>query len=444
MTASPTCAAAARPAPAVPTTGQAARRWWRAAWIWFVLAALLVLVALPSILRQDPDARPLGTDSARPDGARAVARVLAEHGVTLHPAASLPQALALAADHPEAPVLFHDPAGYLPAEGLERFAGAVGPERRVLVEPGLSVLDALASGVSQGGLVPDDGPLTAGQQCRWSAAIEAQTVAAGGRSYRTQAAGQGCFPVPGTGDGPSGAAHAVVTTAEGTVVLGHRDMVANAGADDEGHAVLSLWTLGRGADVVWYLPSLADVPVDGGAPTPDRLLPDWVRPAGVWLLVCLLVLLLWQGRRHGPLAVEPLPVIVPASETAVGRARLYERSGQYPAAARALRAATLVRLGSALRLGPAAPVGAIVEAVSRVTGRDAGRVGSALDVDDVGSGRDLLAAATALQRLEDEVHRSLQATGTARGTPATNPGAAPDDAVDAAADAPPDADERTP
>jgi hypothetical protein len=437
-------AAPARPAPAVPTTGQAARRWWRGAWIWFVLAALLVLVALPSVLRQDPDARPLGTDSARPDGGRAVARVLAEHGGAVHPAASLPQALALAAEHPEAPVLFYDPAGYLPEEGLEQLAGAVGPGRRVLVEPGLPVLHVLAPGVSQAGLVPEGGPLTSGPQCRWPAAVEARSVTAGGRSYRTREAGQECFPVPGTGDGPSGPAHAVVATAEGTVVLGHRDMVANAGAGNEGHAVLSLWTLGRAQDVVWYLPSLADVPVDGETPGLDRLLPDWVRPAGVWLMVCLLVLLLWRGRRHGPLAVEPLPVIVPASETAVGRARLYERSGQHLAAARALRSATLVRLASALRLGPAAPVGAVVAAVSRVTGLGAGSVGSALEVDDVGSGRDLVAAARALQDLEDEVHRSLQATGAARTTTATLPGSAPDATPDAAADAPPDADERTP
>ncbi|MGD6979683.1 MULTISPECIES: DUF4350 domain-containing protein [Citricoccus] len=432
-------AAALHTAPAVPDTGQAVRRWWRAARIWFVLAALLVLVALPSILRQDPGARPLGTDSARPEGGRAVARVLDQHGIAVHPAASLPEALALAADHPGAPVLFHDPAGHLPAEALEQLAEAVGPERRVLVEPGLTVLQGLAPGVSQGGVVPEGAPLPAGQQCRWPAALEARSVSAGGRSYRTGPSGQQCFPVPGTGAGPSGAAYAVVTTAEGTVVLGHRDMVANAGAADEGHAVLSLWTLGRDTDVIWYLPSLADVPVDGGPPTLDRLLPDWVRPAGLWLVLCLFVLLLWRGRRHGPLAVEPLPVIVPASETAVGRARLYERSGQYAAAARALRSATVVRLASALRLGPAAPVGAVVAAASRASGLDAGRVGSALDVDDVGSGRALVAAAAALQDLEDEVHRGLQATGTARdGTSATT------DTAAAAADTPSDADPRTP
>ncbi|MCY1159242.1 MAG: hypothetical protein MOP51_2267 [Citricoccus sp.] len=429
-------AATVHPAPAVPDTGRAVRRWWRAAWIWFVLAALLVLVALPSILRQDPGARPLGTDSARPEGGRAVARVLAQHGIAVHPAASLPEALALAAEHPGAPVLFHDPAGHLPAEGLGQFAEGVGPGRRVLVEPGLPVLQALAPGVSQGGVVPEGAPLPAGQQCHWPAAVEARSVSAGGRSYRTGPSGQECFPVPGTDAGPSGAAHAVVTTAEGTVVLGHRDMVANAGAADEGHAVLSLWTLGRGTDVIWYLPSLADVPVDGGTPTLDRLLPDWVRPAGLWLGVCLLVLLLWRGRRHGPLAVEPLPVIVPASETAVGRARLYEHSGQYPAAARTLRSATLVRLASALRLGPSAPVGAVVTAASRASGLDAGRVGSALDVDDVGSGRDLVAAAAALQDLEDEVHRGLQATGTAPDKTPT--------ATDTAADTPSDTDLRTP
>lgn len=416
----PSAPVATTPRPAVPSGAAAARRWWRRAWIWFALAALLVLIALPSILRQDPVSRPLGPDSARPDGGRAVARVLSGHGITVHPATSLPEALSLAAEHPEAPVLFHDPAGYLPAEGLERLATEVSPRRRVLVEPTPDILRALAPGVEQDGQVPQGDPLAAGEQCRWPAGLEARSVTAGGWAYRAPQDAFRCFPAPvadpeGT-DGPettgdAGAVHAAVVTSDGTTVLGHRGMLANAGAGEEGHPVLSLWTLGRAQDVVWYLPSLADVPADGGTPTPDRLLPGWVRPAGAWAVVCLVVLMLWRGRRHGPLAVEPLPVIVPASETAVGRARLYERSGQYRAAARTLRSATLTRLTAALRLGPGAPVEAVVAAVSRATGHPPGGVATALEVDDVGSGRALVAVARALQDLEDRVHQALESTG---------------------------------
>ena len=49
---------------------------------------------------------------------------------------------------------------------------------------------------------------------------------------------------------------------------------------------------------------------------------------------------LWRGRRFGPLAVEPLPVVVRASEATRGRARLYRRARAYGRATAALRAAS--------------------------------------------------------------------------------------------------------
>jgi hypothetical protein len=410
----------ARPAgatgpPAVPGTGRAVALWWRRAWIWCVLAGVLLLVALPSMLRQGPDSRQLAPDAAQPQGARAVVRVLQAHGVTVHPADSLGEALALAAEHPEAPVLVHDPARHLPANGLEKLAAAVAPERRVLVEPDFTALGSLAPGVSQAGQVPEGDPLAAGSGCTLQLGREAASVVAEGRSYRVDDGGRACFPVPGTANGSTDAAHALVETADGTLVIGNHRVLANGGADLEGHPVLSLWSLGRSSDVVWYLPGLDDLALDPAPPTLDELLPGWVRPAGIWLLVCLVVLLFWRGRRHGPLAVEPLPVVVPASETAVGRARLYERTGQHAAAARALRSATLVRLSRMLRLGHGASVDAVVSAAAGAIGREPSRVSAALDVEHVSAARDLVAAAGALQDLEDAVHRALApGTGTDR------------------------------
>jgi hypothetical protein len=100
-------------------------------------------------------------------------------------------------------------------------------------------------------------------------------------------------------------------------------------------------------------------------------------------------------------------VIVPASETAVGRARLYERTGQHGAAARALRSATLLRLSRVLRLGHGASVEALVSAAARTTGREPLQVASVLDVSHVATGRDLVAAGRALLDLEDAVHAAL-------------------------------------
>ncbi|NUL46356.1 hypothetical protein F7P69_14295 [Cellulosimicrobium funkei] len=393
--------------PAVPGTGQALSRWLRKAWIWFVLAALLLLVALPSMLRQNPDTRQLSPSSPAPNGGQAVVRVLQAQGITVHPAESLEEALTLANQHPQATVLFHDASDHLPAAGLDRLSEEIAPERRVLVEPGFQALGALAPAVSQAGQVPDGDPLVSGPGCGLAMGQEAQSVMASGRAYRGAGA-QACFPVPGTASGSTTeAAHAVLETTDGTVVIGQRGVFANESADDEGHSALALWSLGQSSDVVWYLPGLADVAIEPGPPTIDQLLPDWVRPAGIWLLLCLAVLMLWRGRRHGPLAVEPLPVIVPASETAVGRARLYERSGQHGSAARALRSGTLVRLSRVLRLGHGASVEAVVTAAARTTGQDAIQVAAVLDVSHVTTARELVAAGRTLLDLEDAVHAAL-------------------------------------
>ncbi|MGM7668845.1 DUF4350 domain-containing protein [Microbacterium sp. A93] len=406
--------------PEIPTTGRALAHWWRKAWIWFVLTALLLLVAVPSMLRQTPDDRLLSPDSASPQGALAVVRVLQDHGITVHPATSLHEAVALADEHPEASVLFHDAADHLPAAGLDELAAAVEADRRVLVEPDFAVLQHLAPSVAQAGQVPDGDRLASGDRCRLPMGREARSIPAAGRAYRAPDA-EACFPVPGTGEGPSGPAHTVLQTADGTLVFGDHGIFANESADTEGHPVLSLWSLGRSADVVWYLPGLQDAAVDQGPPTTEQLLPDWVRPAGIWLIICLVVLMLWRGRRHGPLAVEPLPVVVPASEAAVGRARLYERFGHHDAAARSLRSATLVRLSRTLRLGHGASVQAVVSAVARVTGRDPSRVAADLDVAQVGTSRDLVAAGRRLQGLEEAVQAALTTDPTPPGPKTPDP-----------------------
>src|SRR5690606_41722785 len=55
------------------------------------------------------------------------------------------------------------------------------------------------------------------------------------------------------------------------------------------------------------------------------------------LIVVVVLLAWWQGRRLGPLVTEPLPVVVRASETVEGRGRLYRSRRARDRAAEALR-----------------------------------------------------------------------------------------------------------
>ena len=112
------------------------------------------------------------------------------------------------------------------------------------------------------------------------------------------------------------------------------------------------------------------------------ILPGWVLPAVVQLLVAGLLLMLWRGRRLGPPVTEPLPVVVRAAEAVEGRARLYRRAQARDRAAKALRSGALARLVPRLGIesgagGEPAPE-AVVAAVAGRTGRADAEVHAAL------------------------------------------------------------------
>ncbi|BBE23352.1 hypothetical protein MN0502_22350 [Arthrobacter sp. MN05-02] len=138
---------------------------------------------------------------------------------------------------------------------------------------------------------------------------------------------------------------------------------------DEGHAALALGVLGSSPTLVWYEPTGADVVASGEGIDPLTLLPAWVDHLLVWLLACSVLAMLWRGRRLGPLAAEPLPVVVRAAETAEGRARLYQDSGSVAHATANLRAATLTRLARRLRVDRSATPVEVLDAASRQGGR---------------------------------------------------------------------------
>ncbi len=325
-----------------------------------VVVAVIILVNL--LPGQETDDRPLSPGNPAPQGARAVAEVLAAEGVEVVRADSFDDAVEELGDGP-ATLFLNDARQYLSATQVADLVDAA--DRAVLAAPGPRQLTALEEDFEVLGPLPldlgDPPPLAA--ECPDTDATAAGTLSATGTAYSGAVE---CFPTT-VGDATGGL---FVTSEDGAVaVLGAPSILSNGSVTDDGNAALALRALGSAPTLVWYEPTGADIVSSGEGIDPRTLLPPWVDPLLVWLLACTILAMVWRGRRLGPLAAEPLPVVVRAAETAEGRARLYQDSRSVAHAAANLRAATLSRMARRLRVDRSASPVDVLEAMSRHSGR---------------------------------------------------------------------------
>ncbi|SMH33475.1 protein of unknown function [Rathayibacter oskolensis] len=380
-----------------PTLGALLRR----GRVWVVLLSLvavgtLLLTVATGSTSLAPD---LDVDSAAPDGARAVAQVLRQQGVDVLRADTLDEAVESVDGGTT--ILVDDPSGVLDESQYARLAA----DAVVLVQPTGAALDALLPGVAFAGAPLEEGALVA--DCALPAAERAGSLPSGGSTYRVvEGDSTGCFP---TGDD----AFALVSGPSpdgGTVTaIGDADLLRNGTVDEAGRAALALGLLGGEDTLVWYRAGVDDL-TGAVDPDPADLAPGWVTPALLLLVCVFLASAVWRGRRFGPLAVEPLPVVVHASETARGRARLYARGATRVRALDALRIGTLHRVAAMLGLSPSAGVDEIVSASSDLLGRDPGAVRRLLVSDEPGDDGALVAASDELLRFESAVRAALAPT----------------------------------
>jgi hypothetical protein len=383
--------------PAEQTGFRARLRAWR---VWIIFALVLCLIVVLGILRSSDTGQPaLSPSNPAPEGAMAAARILAEQGVDVQSPGSFDEALKLLEDEgAEATLLLIDPSGFLGGDQLAELAGTA--RRTVLVEPGFEQLSALAPDIRSAGVVPGDSDGTALQAgCGVPDARAASSVDAGGLAYRAPVV---CFPAE-AGDGDAGI---YAADDDGAVVLGNAALLANETLASRGNAALTLRTLGSAPTLIWYQPTAADIPAAELPGDPRALLPSWVDPLLLWLLVVAVLAMFWRGRRLGPLAVEPLPVVVRSAETAEGRARLYQDGRASGRAAETLRAAALTRLAARLRLGPQATAESVVRAAARATGRTVDDVDRLLNSAPPEGDVELVRWSQDLQALEEEVTAS--------------------------------------
>ncbi|MEP6478876.1 MAG: DUF4350 domain-containing protein [Rhodoglobus sp.] len=368
-----------------PTVRHVARR--ALFWVAAAVVVLLLLLVTVLVIGSNQGGIRLSSTNPAPQGAEALATVLANHGVTVTATDSLKQTKA-AIDDPEHTTLFlYDDGVYLTDDQLVDAVALA--DTVVLVDPTFSELHAAAPEVAQAGAVT--GALDA--DCSLTAVKKAEVVSAGGFGYRVVDDSADALKCLGSGDRVYSLIQ-LQRDAGRLIVLGTTDALTNEFIKNDGNAALAINLLGENENLVWYIPTIADV--SDSTVTPADLTPAWVIPVLGLLMITALAAALWRGRRFGPLIVENLPVTVRASETMQGRARLYERGSARLRALDALRIGAIQRLAASVGLPRLATVDEVSVAVAAVTKRPVAEVRRVL-VDEA-PGND-----TALVRLSDEL-----------------------------------------
>ncbi|MDT0309981.1 DUF4350 domain-containing protein [Streptomyces sp. DSM 44917] len=334
-------------APAGTAVSPTARQLWRRGRGLLIALALLVVTGLLIALLTSGESAALHPRSAAQNGSRAVAELLAGHGVRTTLATTADEAARAAGPGTTLLIARPDALTDRARDTLARAAGAEGA-RTVLIAPAQDALDAFAPGVLAAAPAPAQ---EREPRCAEDAPRRAGSARLGGYRYAVppgQDTNAGCYPADGL---PT----LVTLPREGggaVVLMGTPEPLYNEHLDEDGNASLALQLLGAHAELVWYLPSGQDAP-EGGDGLLSLVDPGW-RWATLQLAIAAALAALWRGRRLGPVVPEALPVVVPAAETTEGHARLYHRAGARDRAAAALRAAARARLAPLVGLPPAA------------------------------------------------------------------------------------------
>ncbi|WP_082634141.1 DUF4350 domain-containing protein [Arthrobacter alpinus] len=402
------------------TAARRLNKWWRKYRFWIIGGAVFVLLSVVAFVMSNSGNRSLDAlaiNNPAPAGAQAAASVLENQGVAVTATKSLLETTdALAQNaYASSTVLFYDPRKILTPTQVSELAAAVEENgaKLVAITPGPLTLKNLSPEISSAGTTA--GSQLVDAQCENVDATAAGSIGGTGPdpALNTGPAkgplllykgAQTCF-TPNAKAGTASGGFLASNSAGDITALGFSGVVNNHNLDQAGNAALTFRLLGSKPNLLWYTSSLNDVPPAQTSPSFADLTPAWMFPASAWLMLVALVGVLWRGRRNGPLVAEPLPVIVKASETMAGRARLYQDARAVDTATRTLQHASLTRLARALRLGHSADPSVVVEAVAAATSRPSTHVHAILLGEPPHTEKDMLRIAAELAALEEEVAR---------------------------------------
>jgi hypothetical protein len=205
--------------------------------------------------------------------------------------------------------------------------------------------------------------------CRYGPAELAGAARLGGERYAGPVLAISCY------DGALLALPADSVPGSGPLtILGSGDFLTNEHLGEQGNAALAIGLLSSHPKLTWY----TGRPSGDGTKSLASLLPNSLKWAFLQLGIALLFVAGWRARRLGPVVTEPLPVVVRAAETVLGRARLYTTARARSSAASTLRNGSRARLATFIHLDPAAAPQVMIAAVAARTGTEPARVAGLL------------------------------------------------------------------
>jgi hypothetical protein len=378
---------------------------------WVLPLGLIALVAVGTVLivLLAPPAKTnpyLDPADSGPFGAQALADLLGERGQQVVKTYTMDQALGSLGPPGSSTLLVTSP-DLLTRSQRATLAGAHAD--LVLVAAGPATAQAVAPGLSVKNFQPAAFPGPPPPRCGLAAARLAGTAdlspgyTYAGAGARTVA----CYRMAGR------AALLLVTGGGRSVtLLGSGEPLTNTALAVHGNAALALNLLAARQRVVWLTPepplpaALPGAPGAGQRGAGPGLLPRGVHLLLWELLVAVVLAAVWRARRFGPLITERLPVVVRASETVEGHARLYQARRSRGRAAAALRDALLGRVLPALGMTAGSPSEAVTHALASRSRRSEAEIRMMIGGPAPATDADLVALAGNLDELEKEV-RSL-------------------------------------
>ncbi|MFC2620703.1 MAG: DUF4350 domain-containing protein, partial [Pauljensenia sp.] len=290
-----------------------------------VAFTMIILVAIALFPKAGYDDAPVGIRNKGVDGARALAQVLRDHGVSVREV-SVSQAASVD-DNTTLVVIFPSRMSNEVATALETRANVV----YVGLEEAYGSFAPYMDGLR--GTRTWKSSRTTGANCSSQAAQKAHSLTTSDYVVSgTSSQWELCFPI----DDSSYAYAERSEPGRFRALIPDSVRLRNRSITDEGNAALAINAIGRTPKVAWYSPTESDklTDVDQNIAQSPYIAPAFLMMIGAGLLAAAA-----RGRRLGPLTPERLPVEVPASETLIGKARLMRSRRAYDHAARALRSA---------------------------------------------------------------------------------------------------------
>lgn len=367
------------------------QRWRTARWVLLGLIAITAFAAVSAWLTTPRLGGRMDPRATSPTGAHALVALVRERGVEVIIADSVADVERAA--RPGTLMLLAQTYNARGGELMHRLAAA--PGDRLVVEPTVAAREALAPGirsVSDG--TPGDEP-----KCTLREANRAGVSRMDGSAVYDRVDNAPLTRCYG------GALVRYDDAGRTITVVGDSEFMTNAGLLKDGNAALAMNLVGTRDRVIWFAPQRIQGDATAGATITD-LIPDAV----TWVIaqLCLIVALVavWQGRRLGPLVAEDLPVVVRASETAEGRARLYRSTRSRGQAAAALRTAALQRLTPRLGMGTGASDDAVITALAACCRAEAAEVHRVLFGPGPETDAELVHLAQTIDDIERQVDQS--------------------------------------